>query len=75
MGGFGSTRWGSTNTRQTVESIRALDIRASGIEQLAPIVWMPCQFGGWRRYFRCLVERFRVIDMLYKDGAIMQHVV
>jgi hypothetical protein len=22
-----------------------------------------------------LVERFRVIDMLYKDGAIMQHVV
>jgi hypothetical protein len=53
MGGFGSTRWGSTSTRQTVESARALDIRVGGVEQLAPIVLMPCRFGGWRRYFRC----------------------
>jgi hypothetical protein len=41
MGGFGSTRWESSSTRQTVESIHALDIRAGGVELLAPIVWLP----------------------------------
>jgi hypothetical protein len=27
--------------------------RAGGVEWVAPIVWVPCRFGGWRAYFRC----------------------
>jgi hypothetical protein len=43
MGGFGSTRWGSTSSRDTVESTRSLDInRLNRAGCLRPGYW-----GGW----------------------------
>jgi len=43
MGGFGSTRWGWTGTRDTVESARSLDInRLNQAGCLRPGYW-----GGW----------------------------
>jgi hypothetical protein len=43
MGGFGSTRWGSTSTSDTVEGARSLDINRLNRKGCL----QPGYYGGW----------------------------
>ena len=66
MGGFGSTRWGSTSTSNTVEGARLLDInRLNRMGCLQPGYW-----GGWE--WKQDGQRVAWIQFR-RDGSLFPH--